>query len=84
MNYVDPIIESDAFVWNGVFGVCDLTDLPGNLSTTLGSRFNVRSSKTGKVIHFFSLVNLYDAEGELTGWRYRSEGGEFTIDIIND
>ena len=79
-------ISSDFFVWSGNRGVCDFTDLPPEapINRSVFESFDVCSSKTKEVKHFFFLVTLYDAEGDVFGWRYRSNGGEFEIDIIND
>ena len=79
-------ISSDFFVWSGNRGVCDITDLPPEapINRSVFESFDVCSSKTKEVKHFFFLVALYDTEGDVFGWRYRSNGGEFTIDIIND
>ena len=79
-------INSDFFVWTGNKGVCDATDLPPEAPFHRSAResFDVVSSKTGEVRHFFYLTTLYNTEGDINGWRYRSNGGEFEIDIIND
>lgn len=79
-------INSDFFVWTGNVGICDITDLPPEapFHKAAEESFDVVSSKTGKVRHFFFQSPMYDRESELVGWQYRSEGGEFIIQIIND
>ena len=81
-------INSDFFVWTGCTGVCDATDLPPEAPFHRSPResFDVLSSKTGKVAHFFYLCDIYDEEPEFVGWRYRAalDGVSYAIDIIND
>ena len=80
-------ISSDFFVWSGNRGVCDLTDLPPEapINRSVFESFDVCSSKTGAVKHFFYLCGIFDREADHIGWRYCStNGGEFEIDIIND
>ena len=79
-------VNSDFFIWTGKVGICDITDLPPEMPfhKDASEPFDVVSSKTGKVRHFFFQAPMYDRESELVGWQYRSEGGEFIIQIIND
>lgn len=84
MNYLDPVLDSDNFVWTETVGVCDLTDLPP--MNDLPEAFNVRSSRTGAVVHFVISNVMYDREGDVEGWQYAGTGpkGPLVIQIIND
>jgi hypothetical protein len=82
-------ISSDFFVWTNNKGVCDVTDLPPGAPWRDGliQRFNVVSTKTGKVAEFEFLTSLFDDErADLVGWRYSAilDGHRFVIDILND
>jgi hypothetical protein len=82
-----PIYDGKVFTWNGLTAWVDASDLSGGsfksklFSDAEDKGFYIRSHRTGKVLMFTLVDELYESD-EFTGWEFRCD--RFKVIVAND
>jgi hypothetical protein len=86
-----PTYAGNKFTWTKNHGVTEASDLGQGCGKIPGSRIYDDACDYGfmvignhKNLIFSFIGEDRDREGDVTGWKYKSECGQFEILIIND